>query len=171
MDAAEDLFYRYGICGVSVEKIVAAAGTSKMGFYYHFQSKEELVIAYLETHHQEWMRRFRKFLADSSAPEIPAVADALAIWFHAPGFRGCAFINAVAGDASPVLQRICIAHKAELLAELARLLPESAPPSAADQALMVIDGMIVRFQMTHDDRVIPEGKNLLHILLSSVSGR
>jgi AcrR family transcriptional regulator len=167
MVAATQLFYKHGISGMSVDKIIAAAGTSKMGLYYHFSSKEELACAFLEMHHQEWMRRFRQFLADSANPRLPIVADALALWFHAPDFRGCAFINAVAEGASPALQCICVAHKAELLAELARLLPESAPHSAAAQALTVVEGMIVRFQMTHDDRVVSEGKELLRIIVST----
>ena len=45
--AARDLFNRHGVRGVGVELIAEAAGTNKMTLYRHFQSKDELVLAYV----------------------------------------------------------------------------------------------------------------------------
>src|SRR6195952_2520722 len=45
--AARDLFHRHGIRGVGVETIAEAAGTNKMTLYRHFDSKDDLIIAYL----------------------------------------------------------------------------------------------------------------------------
>jgi AcrR family transcriptional regulator len=45
--AARDLFHRHGIRGVGVETIAEAAGTNKMTLYRHFDSKDELILAYL----------------------------------------------------------------------------------------------------------------------------
>ena len=46
-DCAQDLFHRRGIRGVGVEAIAEAAGTSKMALYRHFDSKDELILEYL----------------------------------------------------------------------------------------------------------------------------
>src|ERR1700733_12148396 len=46
-DCAQDLFHRKGIRGVGVEAIAEAAGTSKMALYRHFDSKDELILEYL----------------------------------------------------------------------------------------------------------------------------
>jgi len=46
--AADDLFRRVGIRGVGVEAIAAAAETTKMTLYRHFDSKDELIT--------EWVR-------------------------------------------------------------------------------------------------------------------
>lgn len=43
VEAALDLFQQEGYHGVTVEKIVAAAKTSKGGFYHHFKSKGDLL--------------------------------------------------------------------------------------------------------------------------------
>lgn len=43
VEAALDLFHQEGYHGVTVEKIVAAAQTSKGGFYHHFKSKGDLL--------------------------------------------------------------------------------------------------------------------------------
>src|SRR5947209_16577151 len=45
--SAQDLFHRHGIRGVGVETIAEAAGTNKMTLYRHFESKDELIIEYL----------------------------------------------------------------------------------------------------------------------------
>src|ERR1700681_359162 len=45
--AARDLFHRHGIRGVGVETIAEAAGTNKMTLYRHFDSKGDLIVAYL----------------------------------------------------------------------------------------------------------------------------
>jgi len=45
--AARDLFHRRGLRGVGVEAIAEAAGTNKMTLYRHFDSKDELIVAYL----------------------------------------------------------------------------------------------------------------------------
>src|ERR1700683_4402608 len=45
--AARDLFHRHGIRGVGVEAIAEAAGTNKMTLYRHFESKDELILEYL----------------------------------------------------------------------------------------------------------------------------
>jgi AcrR family transcriptional regulator len=47
LDAAGDLFHRFGIRGVGVEAIAEAAGTNKMTLYRHFESKDELVAEWL----------------------------------------------------------------------------------------------------------------------------
>src|SRR3954471_14308673 len=47
LQAARDLFHRRGIRGVGVETIAEAAGTNKMTLYRHFDSKDDLIVAYL----------------------------------------------------------------------------------------------------------------------------
>lgn len=44
-----ELFDRHGFHRVSVKQIVEAAGTSKGGFYHHFQSKDELLFVIHDT--------------------------------------------------------------------------------------------------------------------------
>jgi AcrR family transcriptional regulator len=47
--AARELFHRHGIRGVGVDTIADAAGTNKMTLYRHFGSKDELILAYVQT--------------------------------------------------------------------------------------------------------------------------
>lgn len=47
--AARELFHRHGIREVGVDTIADAAGTNKMTLYRHFGSKDELILAYVQT--------------------------------------------------------------------------------------------------------------------------
>src|SRR5438309_4128211 len=62
--AAGELFYRHGIRGVGVETIAEAAGTNKMTLYRHFDSKDELIIAYLQDVAVEADEMWRDFERD-----------------------------------------------------------------------------------------------------------
>src|SRR3981189_135675 len=62
--AAKDLFHRRGIRGVGVETIAEAAGTNKMTLYRHFDSKDDLIVAYLQSVALEVDEMWRDFERD-----------------------------------------------------------------------------------------------------------
>src|SRR3981081_4939579 len=62
--AARDLFHRHGIRGVGVETIAEAAGTNKMTLYRHFDSKDDLIVAYLQSVALEVDEMWRGFESD-----------------------------------------------------------------------------------------------------------
>src|SRR3954453_4303770 len=61
--AAAECFYDHGVAGSGIDTITAAAGVAKMSLYNNFASKDDLVLAYLEARHEEWLGRFRRRLA------------------------------------------------------------------------------------------------------------
>src|ERR1700758_5426452 len=62
-DAAASVFEEQGIGGASIEAIAAAAGFTRGAFYSNFKSKEELIIAMLEDHVEQSIRRNLDLLA------------------------------------------------------------------------------------------------------------
>ena len=56
-EAAAHVFEEQGIGGVSIEAIAAAAGFTRGAFYSNFKSKDELIIAMLEEHVEQSIRR------------------------------------------------------------------------------------------------------------------
>lgn len=149
---AHALFYRDGIRATGIDRVIAEAGVTKVTFYRHFPSKDALVRAFLDFRHALWMGWFvdalGRFGGDTRG--LAALADALAEWFAQPGFRGCAFINAVAetgGDAADTLT-VSRAHKQEMREVIRALLPAGAQADAlAGAAALAADGAIVRAQM------------------------
>ena len=57
------MFEEQGIGGASIEAIAAAAGFTRGAFYSNFTSKDELIIAMLEDHVEQTVRRNLDLLA------------------------------------------------------------------------------------------------------------
>ncbi|MFA5901170.1 MAG: TetR/AcrR family transcriptional regulator, partial [Hyphomicrobium sp.] len=97
-------------------------------------------------------------------------AEVLREWFASPDFHGCAFINILAEtDSSPSRERdIARRHKNELLAlliEQARKDGAGRPSEAGRRALIVVEGAIVRAQMTGEAaKVAADAKHLLEMI-------
>ncbi|WP_426614224.1 TetR/AcrR family transcriptional regulator [Bradyrhizobium sp. McL0616] len=62
-EAAARVFEEDGIGGASIEAIAAAAGFTRGAFYSNFKSKDELIIAMLEDHVEQSIRRNMDILA------------------------------------------------------------------------------------------------------------
>ncbi len=62
-EAAARVFEEQGIGGASIEGIAAAAGFTRGAFYSNFKSKDELIIAMIEDHVEQSIRRNLDLLA------------------------------------------------------------------------------------------------------------
>ena len=62
-EAAARVFEEHGIGGASIETLAAAAGFTRGAFYSNFKSKDELIIAMLEDHLEQTVRRNLELLA------------------------------------------------------------------------------------------------------------
>src|SRR5476649_1365940 len=75
--AAAECFYNYGVNGTGIDAITAAAGVAKMSLYNNFASKDDLVLAYLQARHEEWLDLYRGLATATDARAgIVAVFDA-----------------------------------------------------------------------------------------------
>src|ERR1700712_4834016 len=74
-EAAARVFEEQGIGGASIETLAAAAGFSRGAFYSNFKSKDELIIAMLEDHLEQTIRRLHELRARHKT--LPAFIEAL----------------------------------------------------------------------------------------------
>ena len=147
LGTASGLFYSEGLHSVGIERIIAAAGVTRATLYRHFPGKDDLVVAYL-TEADEAIRAqvdaARK--ANSSAAEaLRAVARSIADGIRGPGFRGCAFLNAVAEYPDPdhPVHKAVLAHRQWFSATITELFAEvddADPGPAARHFVMLRDG-------------------------------
>jgi AcrR family transcriptional regulator len=153
---AHDLFYRQGIRSTGIDTVIARAGVTKVTFYRHFNSKNDLIVAYLEYRHERWMRWFTAALQRRGGT-LQALVPTMAEWFRSPEYRGCAFINGVSeiAPALPQVTEITRRHKAEMQQAIAALLPDVRRRQTVARSLaLVIDGSIVRAQFCSDPEVV-----------------
>src|SRR6476646_7602818 len=166
LEAADRLFYGQGIA-VGVDTLAAEAGVSKRTLYNHYPSKDVLIAAYLQ-------RRLR-LIPTSDQPPAQQIVDEferLGRAFAADGFRGCAFVNAVAElkDPGHAANEIAFAFK-ELRRRWFRDLLTRAgatdPEGLSLQLLLLVDGAIAGALVRKDPAVAPAAKAAARVLLQA----
>ena len=151
---AHDLFYRDGVRATGIDKVIAEACVTKVTFYRHFPSKNDLIRAYLDYRHELWMSWFMDALNRHGAKQgrgLNALIPTLEEWFNKPIYRGCAFINTVSelGGVLPDVIEISSHHKHDMMQVIAELLPDDCPAREliANAAAIAVDGAIVKAQL------------------------
>jgi len=161
LDAATQLFYAQGLRAISAEKIIALVGITKVTFYRHFPSKDDLIVAYLERR-AEWERSAILAARQTAGDDVPSVfriiAESIGAESCRPGFRGCPFINAAAEYPDPQhpIRLVVDAHRRWFKHTIEELLEEIDVPDAAevaDELVMLRDGAMVSGYLS-DPRIV-----------------
>jgi AcrR family transcriptional regulator len=155
---AMGLFYRHGINAVGLDWILAEAGVSKTTFYKHFKSKDELVVATLESRDAwemgAWREAVRSLAGDAPERQLLGLIDVLDILFNDPAFLGCQFINAAAEFPNPddAVHRAAMSHKRanrDWVRDLAAAARVRDADGFADAYTVIFEGALVLRQV-HD---------------------
>jgi AcrR family transcriptional regulator len=160
VEAAADLFYAHGLRAVSADKIIERAGITKVTFYRHFPTKDDLIVAYLERR-AAWERG--AILGASEAAHgnvdetIRLVSEGIGREACTPGFRGCPFINAAAeyADADHPVRKVVDDHRTWFRSMLERLTASIGiqDPVVTEELMMLRDGAMVSGYLGTADRV------------------
>ena len=151
--AAKDLFHRHGIRGVGVETIAEAAGTNKMTLYRHFDSKDDLIVAYLQSVALEVDEMWRDFERDHPG-DMQAQLKAWLVCAEecvTSDERGCELANAaieLTADNHPgrrIIEKLKTNHR-NRLASLCRRAGISQPEVLAHTLTLLLEGARVSRQ-------------------------
>jgi AcrR family transcriptional regulator len=180
--AAAECFYDHGVNGTGIDTITAAAGVAKMSLYNNFASKDDLVLAYLEARHEEWLDLYRRRLAAATdaRQRLTAVVDAYvdhAEMAHRNGFRGCGLLNAAAElPAGAPGRQLVRRHKEQvealLAASLAELdgVPAERVADLAEQLSFLLEGAMARAGLEGDSRRVHRVRELALQLVDAAVG-
>src|SRR5256885_2040970 len=146
--AADGLFRRHGIRGVGVEAIAEAADTNKMTLYRHFQSKDELIAAWLRGVIGEKDRIWDELEArypDDPAAQLVAWSRRTAENLAEMEDRGSTIMNALAElpQADHPARRVIDEHRLrehEHILTLSRKAGFAEPELVADQFYFLLEG-------------------------------
>lgn len=154
LDAASRLFYANGMVATGIDAVTAEAGVAKMSLYNNFSSKEELMLAYIEARHEEWLQFYRNRAEHvaSAVDGVLAVFDAYidhASAAYSSGFRGCGLLNAAAelpvGSAGrDAVRRHKEQVEAILTEHLLGVAPVPAAKVAAEHLAFLLEGAMSR---------------------------
>jgi AcrR family transcriptional regulator len=146
LETAGRLFYAEGIHAVGVDRLIAAAGVTKVTFYRHFPAKDDLVRVYLEREDQRMQDAVAGIIAGlEPAAAIRAIFEAIARGLGNPDFRGSPFVNTAAEypDLDHPVGRAIRAHREWLRELLTKLLTQAGHPDprgSADLLMLARDG-------------------------------
>ncbi|MFH8798018.1 TetR/AcrR family transcriptional regulator [Streptomyces sp. NPDC017936] len=144
LDTATEIFYAEGIHSVGVDRIIAEAQVTRATLYRHFAGKEELVLAYLDRADRGIRAGAEAAQAgeQSAADKVRAVCRFITEGIQGPGFRGCAFLNAVAEypDSTHPIHQAVLAHRQWFLDTVTELLAQvgDAPADEAGRHLVML---------------------------------
>jgi AcrR family transcriptional regulator len=166
IEQSNDLFYRMGFVGVSIEAVLDASGTSRGTFYKHFRSKHDVATAVLRYRAD----LFERAIADAieGAADVPAVSDALfealRAWQNRFGARGCLFQTAASeyGRQHPDVFRLARDHKIRIQSLVEVALTRTGARDArrgAEQLLLLFEGAVALGQFGDQERHIDAAKD------------
>ncbi|MGD9920969.1 MAG: TetR/AcrR family transcriptional regulator [Pseudorhodoplanes sp.] len=175
LDAATELFCRYGINATGVDAVIDEAKTAKTTLYRIFGSKEGLIEAVLENEGQRWRDWFIGGIeAGHASPrtKLLRIFPLLREWFSEERFYGCPFINAIGehDKSDERLRAITIRHKTVVLARIERVAAEAAlpnPAALAHQIGLLIDGAIIAAMVTRNPKVADDAGSVLRVLIGN----
>jgi AcrR family transcriptional regulator len=160
VDAAAELFYAQGLRAVSADKIIERAGITKVTFYRHFPTKDDLIVAYLERR-AAWEREAVTAASEAARGDVDEtlrlISEGIGSEACTAGFRGCPFINAAAEFADPKhpVRVVVDGHRAWFLSALERLTASVGieNPTAAEELMMLRDGAMVAGYLGNPEKV------------------
>jgi AcrR family transcriptional regulator len=170
IDAAKRRFYHDGFRNVGIDAILADVGISKAGFYKHFESKDDLMIAVLEDVDGFLQRQFRQMVRErggrSGEGQLRAVLDVAQQLMETEDFHGCIFVNAAMEFPLPhdPAHAAALRHKRGLedfFYELGERAAAADPAGLAQELSMVLEGAYVTRAVTGESATIKTAHRLV----------
>ncbi|MET0136043.1 MAG: TetR/AcrR family transcriptional regulator [Kibdelosporangium sp.] len=154
LEVAHELFYWQGIRATGIDRVAAEAGVAPTTLYRLFESKDDLVAAYVDRAHDGYRRWFADAVASAGADprkQIVALFAQLTGQVQPDRCRGCPFLMALAEfpDPDSAPHRNAVAMKAWVRAEFGALAEVVAPATAAvlaDQLALAMEGVYASVQ-------------------------
>jgi AcrR family transcriptional regulator len=179
VQAAEDLFDRRGFHATGIDAIAAAADSTKMTLYHHFDTKEALILEVLAKRDRTLRAWFEAALAGagaSPAERIAALFDAVGDHVRDAAFRGSLFDKAAHEfpGADSAVRKAAVAHKAWLFGrvrDLAAAAGAADPVTLAAGLFLLIDGAITAASVTGDRSAARRAKTAAEMLLGAATAR
>ena len=148
LDAVDELFYQEGARAVGVDAVAKRAGVNKMCLYRQFESKDGLLLRYLERRNQ----RFWDYFAESQG-KFPDDGRRQLLQFFAevmertqqPGYRGCAFVNIAVEfpERDHPARQLVANNKIQLLGHITKLAADAGaadPQALAHSLALLLEG-------------------------------
>lgn len=154
LETAARLFFPNGYRAIGVDKISAESGIGKMTLYRHFESKDDLIVAYLQESNTKFWEEFENSTREANSPreKLAAFFQTLAAYVTRPMCFGCPFLNVATEYPDPDYpgHKIALQHKESVRQRFRDLAAQAGarnPEVLADQLSLLMDGAFMAVRM------------------------
>lgn len=176
LEAGLELFHRYGIYPVGLDRILAHAGVTKTPFYKYFESKEAFVCAVLDVFAEQLLKQFTNGHQGQTDRELQShLLGLLNAWdgLQVDGtFRGCLLLSAgvASGDPNDPARSTAIGHKRRVL-EAIQTIADGAgfvrPERFAARFGAILDSSLISRQLYGDQQEASETRRMAEQLIAA----
>ncbi|HBN9840630.1 TPA: TetR/AcrR family transcriptional regulator [Pseudomonas aeruginosa] len=176
---AFNLFYKYGIHAVGINRVLEESGIAKKTLYNHFSSKEDLIAAtveYCDQQYFSWLD-LRLHEATPGRDALYAMLDAFDDLFQGldqskPLFLGCYFINVSAEFSNPDhdIHKLCARNKEAMLRWITHhtslaITSRESIVQISETIAMLLEGAIIQAHVLGDLHAARKAKAVVKLLL------
>ena len=173
LQAAVMLFSRKGFHGVGIDAISEKARVTKKTLYHHFKSKEELILAALRYHDEQFRNDFMKAVETRTPNPIErllVVFDVVEEWFRKDDFYGCMFVGAMGEypDEGTPIRNFCQEAKGLMLGYIKSLVEKTQLQGAdqlPEQIILLLEGAITMAQVNNSPFSAVCAKQAVEVLI------
>lgn len=153
IDTASRLFYKQGYANTGINQIIEESGVVKSSVYTAFRTKEDILMAYLETAGGTTDKALQDAADQKHTPKekVLAVFDFLAGLIQEKEYYGCQFLNIIS-EIPPESERVIKQiqkQKNGVRSLFARLLEPIAKQGAADEIYILFEGALIANKVHH----------------------
>jgi AcrR family transcriptional regulator len=179
IQTAARLFHEQGYNLTGINQVIEEAGVAKASLYYHFPSKEDLCVAYLQRRNDNWFNGLAHYLdgVEDAREKLIKTFEYRAIHMKKNNFGGCSHIKIVSElpQRAQKIDKKVIENKERqrnFFLDLARQLPgvdKKEAVNLADKIFLYFDGATVQCQVYRDTAPVKTAKKAVIDLLDGIA--
>jgi AcrR family transcriptional regulator len=170
LQTATRLFHQQGYQATGINQVIEEADVARASLYQHYESKENLCIAYLNRRHENWFNRLKQFTEKTTEPKqkILAAFDFLHAMNKEENYQGCAFLNILAEitDKDKEILSIIQSHKTDVRKYLSSLF--KADKQVKDHVYLLFESAIMESKVFKNQWPVNEAKKIVGHLLDNL---
>lgn len=175
LKTASDLFYRFGIQAVGIDRIIEESDVSKRTFYNHFNSKNILISEYFKYRRSLWTSFLIEATGDENiAPDqrILNLFDELEKFMGSSEFFGCPFQKGMAefgqADNIEIIKDQIDLHYESVFNFIHDLVKKTSTKKAkkvTEAIISLIEGSVVLSYANRDAKIVKTNKEAARLIL------
>ncbi|WP_430787114.1 TetR/AcrR family transcriptional regulator [Virgibacillus flavescens] len=172
VNTAEALFYQQGFHSVGVKRILEQAEVATMTMYYHFKSKEELIVEVLRQREKQYFLLVDSIIVKEKGLKayVSSIMEAHLKWVEEAGTNGCLFLRAKQEykDTNEQISSLSKEHKQKLINKIKNdLLGFKNSEAISVQISILLEGITSMIQILDLEKVRHSAYHLAENIIDS----